>query len=166
MLPYHSCHIFGTWREIGGKFFLIFGEIGWGGFLNHHMRGKPQRVGTIFYGESWTLQTPSKDFHLAIGGKLGWMKMIKKWGRERFYISCNYSFTISFLVKILLAKLKSLYIPYAWISIMKKQNSNQNVKIEKMVVFLKTSDYYHHKFNFGIFFQLSCKTVKEFETEI
>ena len=52
MLSYHSCHIFGTWREIGGRFFFIFGEIGWGGFLNHHMRGKPQRVGTIFYGES------------------------------------------------------------------------------------------------------------------
>ena len=50
MLSYHSCHIFGTWREIGGRFFFIFGEIGWGGFLNHHMRGKPQRVGTIFYG--------------------------------------------------------------------------------------------------------------------
>ena len=55
-------------------------------------------------------------------------------------------------MKILLAKLKNLYIPYAWISIMKKQNSNQNEKIEKMVVFLKTSHYYHHKFNFGIFF--------------
>ena len=49
---------------------------------------------------------------------------------------------------------------------MKKQNSNQNVKIEKMVVFLKTFDHYHHKFDFGNFFQLSCKTVKEFETEI
>ena len=69
-------------------------------------------------------------------------------------------------MKILLAKLKNLCIPYAWISIMKKQNSNQNVKIEKMVVFLKTFDHYHHKFDFGNFFQLSCKTVKEFETEI
>ena len=35
-----------------------------------------------------------------------------------------------------------------------------------MVVFVKTFDYYYHKFNFGKFFQLSCKTVKEFETEI
>ena len=78
--------------------------------------------------------------------------MVKKWGRERFYISCNYSCTISFLVKILLVKLKNLYIQYAWISVMKKQNSNQNVKIEKMVVFAKTFDYYHHKFNFGNFF--------------
>ena len=48
--------------------------------------------------------------------------MVKKWGRERFYISCNYSCTISFLMKILLAKLKNLYIQY--ISIIKKQNSN------------------------------------------
>ena len=32
-----------------------------------------------------------------------------------------------------------------------------------MVVIVKTSDYYHNKFQL---FQLSCKIVKEFETEI
>ena len=35
---------------------------------------------------------------------------------------CNYSCTIYFLVKILLVKLKNIYIHYAWISIIKKQN--------------------------------------------
>ena len=44
-------------------------------------------------------------------------------------------------MKILLAKLKNLYIQYAWTSIMKKQNSNQNVKVGKMVIFVKTFDY-------------------------
>ena len=44
---------------------------------------------------------------------------------------------------------------------MKKQNINQNVKAEKMVVLVKTFDHYHHKFQN---FQLSCKIVKEFET--
>ena len=43
---------------------------------------------------------------------------------------------------------------------MKKQNNNKNVKLEKIVVLVKTFD--HHKFQL---FQLSCKTVKEFETE-
>ena len=38
--------------------------------------------------------------------------------------------------------------------IMKQQNSNQNVKVGKVVVFVKTFDYYHLKFNFGGF--LSC----------
>ena len=38
---------------------------------------KQQRVGTIFYGDSWPLETPSKDFHLAIGGGLGWIKWLK-----------------------------------------------------------------------------------------
>ena len=66
-------------------------------------------------------------------------------------------------MKILLVKLKYLYIQYAWISIMKKQNSNQNVKVGKMVVFVKAFDHYHHKFQL---FQLSYKIVKEFETEI
>ena len=71
--------------------------------------------------------------------------------------------TISFLVKILLVKLKELYIQYAWISIMKKQNSNKNVKIGKIVVLVKAFDLYHHKFQF---FELSCKNKKEFETDI
>ena len=39
-------------------------------------------------------------------------EMVKKWGRERFYISCNFSYTISLLVKILLAKLKNFCIHY------------------------------------------------------
>ena len=47
---------------------------------------------------------------------------------------------------------------------MKNQSSNQNVKVEKMVVLLvKTFDHYHYKFQL---FQLSCEIVKEFETEI
>ena len=46
-------------------------------------------------------------------------------------MGCNYTCTISFLVKILLINLKYLHIQYAWISIMKKQNSNQNVNVER-----------------------------------
>ena len=68
------------------------------------------------------------------------------------------------LDKILLIKLQYLYIQYAWISIMKKHFSNQNGKVEKMVVLVKTFDHYHHH-NFQLF-HLSCKIVKEFETEI
>ena len=50
---------------------------------------------------------------------------------------------------MLLVKLENLYIPYAWISITKKKINNQTVKVEKM--FVKSFDYYHHKFNFGNF---------------
>ena len=84
-------------------------------------------------------------------------------GQGKVCISCNYSFSISFLVKILLVNLKYLYIQYAWTSIIKKKNRNQHVKVEKMVVLVKTFDHYHHKFEL---FQLPCKVVKEFETEI
>ena len=52
-------------------------------------------------------------------------------GQGKVYISCNYPCTISFLVKILLVKLKYLYIQYAWISIMKKKDSKQNGKVWK-----------------------------------
>ena len=46
---------------------------------------------------------------------------------------------------------------------MKKQNSAQNVKIKKMVVLVNTFDHLHHKFQL---FEMSYKSVKEFETEI
>ena len=113
-----------------------------------------------FYRGSWPLETPCKYFNLAIGGGLGRMKLLKKWGRERFYVWCSYSCTISFLVKVLLAKLKCLYIQYAWISIMKKQNCNQNVKVGKVVDFIKPFDHYYHKFNFGKFFRCPAKLKK------
>ena len=45
----------------------------------------------------------------------------------------------------------------------KKQNSNQNVKVEKMVVLAKTFEHCDHKFQL---FQLSCKIEKQFETEV
>ena len=37
-----------------------------------------------------------------------------------------------------------------------KQNSNQNVKVEKMVVFY----HYHYKFDFGNFFSCPVKLLK------
>ena len=46
---------------------------------------------------------------------------------------------------------------------MKKQNTNQNGKVEKMVVLVKIFEHYHHKFQL---FQLAWKTVEEFETKI
>ena len=53
----------------------------------------------------------------------------------------------------------------AWNSMVKKQNSNQNVNVEKMVVFVKTFNHYHQIY-FWKLFQLSSKTIKEFKTEI
>ena len=44
---------------------------------------------------------------------------------------------------------------------MKKQNSNQNVKVGKMVVLVKDFDH-NHKFQL---FQLSCKIVKDSQTD-
>ena len=36
-------------------------------------------------------------------------EMVKEFGRARLYISCNYSCTLYFLVKILLVKLKNFH---------------------------------------------------------
>ena len=36
-------------------------------------------------------------------------EMVKKCGRAKFYLSCNYSYTLQFLEKILLVKFKNLY---------------------------------------------------------
>ena len=46
---------------------------------------------------------------------------------------------------------------------MKKQNSNQNWKVEKMVVLVQTFEDYQHKFQL---FQLFSQIVKEFAIEI
>ena len=72
------------------------------------------------------------------------------------------------MMKTLLVKLKNVYVQFAWILIKKKQNSNQNVRVEKMVVFVKTFVHNHLMFNFDFvkLFQLSSKTISEFETEI
>ena len=45
----------------------------------------PQRVGTTFYRGSWPLETPIKDYQLAIRGRLGWMKWFKN-GAEKGFI--------------------------------------------------------------------------------
>ena len=66
-------------------------------------------------------------------------------------------------MKTWLVKLEYLYLMYAWISFIKKENSNQNGKVEKIVILVKTFNHYHHKFRI---FQLSFKILKEFETEI
>ena len=89
------------------------------------------------------------------------MKWLKN-GAGKKYISRNYSCTISALVKILLIKFEvHLYSQCFNLNHEKKQNSNQNVKVERMAVLVKTLDHYHYKFQL---FQLSCKIVKEFET--
>ena len=91
------------------------------------MGDKRQRDGTIFYRESWPLQTASKDFNLTIGGELGSMEWLKM-GQGKVLYFVQLFLHYNFLGKTLLVgKLKNLYIQYAWISIMKKQNSNKNV---------------------------------------
>ena len=98
-----------------------------------------------FYGGRWPLKTPCKDFNLAILG-LGWMKLLKNGAEKCLYFMQLFWHSIllgeNFIgqVRVLLYS-----IQYAWISIMKKKNSNQNEKIEKMVVLVKTFDHYHHK---------------------
>ena len=66
--------------------------------------------------------------------------MVKTWGRERFYISCNYSYTIFFTVKTLLVKNH-----YIQIDLNLSHEKRENVKVEQMVVFVKLFDC--HKFN-------------------
>ena len=83
--------------------------------------------------------------------------MVKKWSKEKLIFYAIIPALIYFLVKVLLVMLKYLYIQYASVSIMEKQNSNQNVRAEKVVVLVKTFDHFHHKFQL---FSLSCKTVK------
>ena len=69
----------------------------------------------FLWGAGGDLNPPDtkKRFSLGNWRRARLNEMIKKWRRERFYMSCNYSCTILFWVKILLAKLKNLYIQHA-----------------------------------------------------
>ena len=49
-------------------------------------------------------------FYFATARGMKYAKWVKNGAGKSFYISCNYSCTISFTVKILLVKLKNLYI--------------------------------------------------------
>ena len=103
----------GTYRWGRGRFFKssFVRQVtkGWDHFLWGELT--PRDTMYKFYFDNWWRT------------RLG--KMVKKWGRQRFYLWCSYSFTISFLVKVLLVKLKNLYIQHAWVLIIEKQNSSQ-----------------------------------------
>ena len=109
--------------------------------------------------------TPCKYFDFAIWGGMKCKKWLKNGAQKGFIfyaiIRELYPWWTFYMVNILLLKLKNLYIQYAWISIMKKQNSNQNVQVKKMVMFIKTFDHYHHKFSFYNFFScpVNCKRI-------
>ena len=85
--------------------FIVLGRaVDWGGDFKVIIWGESHKG---MYGESSLLKTPCKEFNVAIGGGLGWMKWLKN-GAEKVYTSWNYSSIISFLVKTLLVKLKYL----------------------------------------------------------
>lgn len=79
------------------------------------------------------------------------MKWLKTRLGQDFRLSC----AVSILVKILLLKLKSLFIKYALILIMKKKNVKGD-KI-KMVGNVNTFDHYRDKPNFSPLFRSPVK---------
>ena len=156
ILSYHSCHIYRTWKSI-----YVGGWGGGGGFWSLQM-GQVTKGWDHFYGGSWPLKTPCKDFNLAVVGGLGWMKWLKM-DREKF------------IFHAIIPALYPLWWKFCWLSqntfifSMLESQSWKNKKVTKMwrlkrLWYLsKRFDHSHGKFQL---FQLSCKTVKEFETEI
>ena len=94
---------------------------------------------------------------MAIGGGLGWIKLLKNGAGKGFIFHA----IISALYPFWLVKLKKyFYTRYAWISIMKKQKGKQILKYKMMVIFVKTFNHYNHKFNFGNSLSCSVKLKK------
>ena len=69
-------------------------------------------------------------------------------GKKKVYISCNYSCTKSFLVKMLLDKLRYVYIQYAWISITKKQIITKMWRLKRWWYLSKLLNIIITSFNF------------------
>ena len=73
------------------RFMGLGGTYGCGEILKSSFWGSnPQRVATIFYWGSWPLEAPSKDFHLAIGRGLVWMKCLKNGAEKGFIFHATY----------------------------------------------------------------------------
>ena len=66
---------------------------------------------------------------------------------SKLYLSRNFSCAPSFSVKMLLVKLKKLYIEHAWYLIMEKKKINKDEKDEKVgfVNYLLTVQYMLYK---------------------
>ena len=104
---------------------------GWGrgwDFSSYGMRAT--KGWDCFHRGSWPLKTPFKKFNLAIGGGLGWMKWLKNGTGESILSGENF---IGYVKVPLYSVCLNLNV--------KKQNSNQDVKIEKIVVLVKTFDH-------------------------
>ena len=120
------------------------------------MWSKPQRIGTIFYWRNWYLETPN-NFHLAVRGGLRSMEWLKTEAENGFIFHAIIPALYSFWWKFYSLSYRTfifLNLDYG------KTNSNQNVKVEKMVVFVKTFGYHHHMFNFNDFFSCPIKLQK------
>ena len=80
-------------------------------------------------------------------------EMAKKQCRARLYVSYNHSGTLYILVDILLIKLKNV-LTSACLKLNHgtAKQKQKNIKVAKMVEFIKTCEQYLLKFNFGNFF--------------
>ena len=87
-------------------------HIGLGDILESSLEANHKVMGPFLWGEL-TFRDTIQRFSFCNWRRARLDGMVKKWGRKSFYISCNYSRTISFLMKILLVKLKYLYTQYA-----------------------------------------------------
>ena len=66
-------------------------------------------------------------------------EIVKRQGWARLFISCDYSCTFYFLVKILLVKLKNLHTSACLKLNYCTTKQTKNVKVAKMVEFIKTN---------------------------
>ena len=59
-------------------------HIGWGKILKSSYGGESTKNWEHFSWGELTLKTANKDFHLAVGGRLGWMKWSKNRAEKGF----------------------------------------------------------------------------------
>ena len=95
--------------------------------------------------ESWPLETPCKDFNLAIGGGLGWMDSLKNGAGKRFIfhaiIPALYPFWWKFYWLSQSAFIFSMLGSQSW----KNKEAMKMWSCYKIVLFFKNFDHYHHE---------------------
>ena len=95
----------------------------------------------------------NKDFHLAIGGGLGWVKWLKNGLRQGFIFHAIIAALYPFWRKFLFTMFESQSC--------KNKIATKNLKSEKMVGFVKTFYHYRQKFSFYHIFSSPGKLLKD-----
>ena len=78
-------------------------------------------------------------------------EMVKKQGRTKFCLPCNYFCTLFFSENVISYVKEPSHFSMLESKLSHNKTETKNIKVAKMMEIIKTCDQYPYKFNFGYF---------------